>query len=78
MDWPTRTLWSRIAWLRVRMHYFWRARRRRGSGSARRGEPAWWTEFEQAFWSHIHSQPPTAEGRRPGPRTQPRPPECDA
>ena len=54
MDWPTRTVWSRIVWLRLR----WRFRRRDRSYTARPvvgAEPAWWNEFERAFWSHIQS-----------------------
>jgi len=76
MDWPTRTLWSRILWFRLRLHYR-RARWRRGHRSAFTGEPAWWSEFEQAFWLHVHSESPTPEGRPPKPGVQP-PPQGDA
>jgi hypothetical protein len=45
MDWPTRTLRSRIAWfctgVRIR-----RTKRRRGTA-------AWWTEFEGAFRAYV-------------------------
>jgi hypothetical protein len=55
MDWPKRSLWSRVTWLRLRLHY-WRAARRRGTGTSLDGGPAWWSEFEHAFWSHVRSQ----------------------
>jgi len=68
MDWPKRTLWSRIVWLRLCLHYWW-ARRRRGARFTPGAEPAWWSEFEHAFWSHVDSQSPTPEARR-GPRPE--------
>jgi len=56
MDWPTRTLRSRIVWLGIRVHY-WRQRRRRRPGPPRLfDEPAWWSEFEDAFWAYAGSQ----------------------
>lgn len=56
MDWPTRFLRSRIVWLAIRVHY-WR-RRRWLPPATLSGEPAWWNEFEQAFWAYARSLAP--------------------
>jgi hypothetical protein len=68
MDWPKRSLWSRMAWLRIRVR-FWRARRASGGASEPCSDPVWWTEFEQAFWSHVRAR--TAGAAEPRLRMRP-------
>lgn len=73
MDWPNRNLWSRVAWFRVRVR-FWRAGRASGGASDPHREPAWWNEFEEAFWAHVRARTSGAEEprtrvRRNAPRT---------
>ena len=67
MDWPKRSLWSQIVWLRVRVR-FWRAGRASDGVSDRLAEPAWWSEFEEAFWSHVRAR--TLGAEEPCRRTQ--------
>jgi hypothetical protein len=52
MDWPSRSIWSRLVWLRLRLRYWWLGRRKKFAATAE-GEPFWWAEFERDFWSHI-------------------------
>jgi hypothetical protein len=60
MDWPNRSLWSRFAWLRIRVS-IWHASRAHGGLAEPRGEPTWWNEFEEAFWSHVRARTPGVE-----------------
>lgn len=71
MDWPTRSLRSRIVWLRLRLRFWW-ARRGRGAGGSADREPVWWSEFDRAFWSHVRSQ--GSSDARPQPRPGAHPP----
>jgi hypothetical protein len=57
MDWPARSLKSRVIWLRLRFTS-WRAQRRRPLPARTSGDPVWWPEFEQAFWSYVQSRGP--------------------
>lgn len=45
MDWPSRSLLSRIAWLRIGVSAWLRGRQARAGA-----EPLWWPEFERAYW----------------------------
>jgi len=57
MDWPSRSIWSRIRWLRVALTLWWERQRRRGR-STPATEPASWSQFEDAFWSYVRGQAP--------------------
>jgi hypothetical protein len=52
MDWPSRSVWSRIAWAGVRLR-LWRVRWHLDPRAPSRGEPVWWPQFENAFWAHV-------------------------
>jgi hypothetical protein len=51
MDWPSRSIWSRVRWLWLGWRLWWR---RRCQGPA--AEPIWWPQFERAFWAYAASR----------------------
>jgi hypothetical protein len=55
MDWPSKSLKSRVVWLTLRCGW-WRARQRRRGIRGDRHQPAWWPEFERAFRFYVDSR----------------------
>lgn len=55
MDWPSRSIRSRLEWLRLGLRCWWTTLRKKFVATAE-SDPFWWVEFEQDLWSHIDAR----------------------